>query len=187
MRPLEHHRPGVQNVIQTAIGGLACTQMIEGEKDFDVTLRWPENLRDKTAAILDIPVDVGSNEIETDPARSGPSATGTNQAMPVVSGTTNPGSANPLSASPRRRLGDLVTPLGPNHTPDPNGSFVQPGASTIYREQGSRMIAVKFGVRGRDLASAVAEAQKATASIIKPPIASIGAANSRRCRTAKRG
>ncbi len=160
---------GVQNVIQTAVGGLACTQMIEGEKNFDVTLRWPEKLRDNTAAILDIPVDVGANEVETDPARSGPSATGTNQAMPVVSGTTNPGSANPLSASPRRRLGDLVTPLGPNHTPDPNGSFVQPGASTIYREQGSRMIAVKFDVRGRDLASAVAEAQKATASIIKSP------------------
>ena len=76
---------------------------------------------------------------------------------------------NDLSNSPRRRLGDLVTPLGPNHTPDPNGSFVQPGASTIYREQGSRMIAVKFDVRGRDLASAVAEAQELTASIVKPP------------------
>ena len=62
-----------------------------------------------------------------------------------------------------------MTPLGPNHTPDPNGSFVQPGASTIYREQGSRMIAVKFDVRGRDLASAVAEAQEMTASIVKPP------------------
>ncbi len=33
---------GVQNVIQTAVGGLACTQMIEGEKNFDVTLRWPQ-------------------------------------------------------------------------------------------------------------------------------------------------
>ena len=57
---------GVQNVIQTAVGGLACTQMIEGEKNFDVTLRWPENLRDNTAAILDIPVDVGANVVETD-------------------------------------------------------------------------------------------------------------------------
>ena len=60
---------GVQNVIQTAVGGLACTQMIEGEKNFDVTLRWPEKLRDNTAAILDIPVDVGANVVETDPAR----------------------------------------------------------------------------------------------------------------------
>ncbi len=168
---------GVQNVIQTAVGGLACTQMIEGEKSFDVTLRWPEKLRDNTAAILDIPVDVGSNVVEGDSGgksqsvagSSGPAAIGTNQTMPAVSGTTNGGSQNDVSRAPRRRLGDLVTPLGPNHTPDPNGSFVQPGASTIYREQGSRMIAVKFDVRGRDLASAVAEAQQKTAAIVKQP------------------
>ncbi|HTU25985.1 MAG TPA: efflux RND transporter permease subunit [Pirellulales bacterium] len=171
---------GVQNVIQTAIGGLACTQMIEGEKNFDVTLRWPEKLRDNTAAILDIPVDVGANIVETDPvprspgttvsgATTGPSSTGTSQAMPSALGSQFGGSLNDLSNSPRRRLGDLVTPLGPNRTPDPNGSFVQAGASTIYREEGQRMIAVKFDVRGRDLASAVAEAQKVTASMVKPP------------------
>ncbi|HEX4144749.1 MAG TPA: efflux RND transporter permease subunit [Pirellulales bacterium] len=161
---------GVQNVIQTAVGGLACTQMIEGEKNFDVTLRWPEKLRDNTAAILDIPVDVGANIVETaSGGTTGPSSTGTSQAMPSPTGAQILGSMNNLSNSPRRRLGDLVTPLGPNHTSDPNGSFVQPGASTIYREQGQRMIAVKFDVRGRDLASAVAEAQELTASIVKPP------------------
>jgi cobalt-zinc-cadmium resistance protein CzcA len=161
---------GVQNVIQTAVGGLACTQMIEGEKNFDVTLRWPEKLRDNTAAILDIPVDVGANIVETaSGGATGPSSTGTSQPAPSATGSQNVGSMNNLSNSPRRRLGDLVTPLGPNHTPDPNGSFVQPGASTIYREQGQRMIAVKFDVRGRDLASAVAEAQGLTASIVKPP------------------
>src|SRR5262249_32865325 len=40
---------------------------------------------------------------------------------------------------------------------------------TIYREQGSRLIAVKFGVRGRDLAGAVAEAQAKVAPLIQPP------------------
>ena len=35
----------VQNVVQTAVGGLAFTQMIEGERTFDITLRWPERLR----------------------------------------------------------------------------------------------------------------------------------------------
>jgi len=161
---------GVQNVIQTAVGGLACTQMIEGEKNFDVTLRWPEKLRDNTAAILDIPVDVGANIVETvSGGANGPSSTGTSLEGPSATGSRSAGSMNNLSNSPRRRLGDLVTPLGPNHTPDPNGSFVQPGASTIYREQGQRMIAVKFDVRGRDLASAVDEAQGLTASIVKPP------------------
>src|SRR6185503_11095298 len=52
---------------------------------------------------------------------------------------------------------------------DPKGSFVQAGASTIYREQGNRMIAVKFSVRGRDLAGAVAEAQAQTADLFQAP------------------
>ena len=39
----------------------------------------------------------------------------------------------------------------------------------IYREQGKRLIAIKFSVRGRDLAGAVAEAQEKTKHIFKPP------------------
>src|SRR5262249_9939822 len=35
----------VENAIQTAVGGQAFTQMIEGEKTFDIALRWPEHLR----------------------------------------------------------------------------------------------------------------------------------------------
>src|SRR4029077_11089515 len=35
--------------------------------------------------------------------------------------------------------------------------------------QGNRLIAVKFGVRGRDLASTVAEAQQKVAPLIQPP------------------
>src|SRR5205085_2507946 len=69
----------------------------------------------------------------------------------------------------RRRLGDLVTPLNDKGQPDEYGSFVRPGASTIYREQGQRLIAIKFGVRGRDLASTVAEAQTAVAPLLEAP------------------
>ena len=65
----------VNNLIQCAVGGKAQTAMIEGEKQFDVTLRWPEKLRDNTAAILDIPVDVGGNNVETDPVPRSPGTT----------------------------------------------------------------------------------------------------------------
>src|SRR5205814_2533479 len=59
-----------------------------------------------------------------------------------------------------RRLGDLVTPL--------EGKFLRPGASTVYREQGRRFIAVKFSVNRekRDLASTVAEAQEKVQPLI---------------------
>ena len=34
----------VQDVIATAVGGKAFSQMIEGERSFDIALRWPERL-----------------------------------------------------------------------------------------------------------------------------------------------
>jgi cobalt-zinc-cadmium resistance protein CzcA len=90
-----------------------------------------------------------------------------------VTGPAVPGSqvdtGNPITNTPRLRLRDLVSPVGRSGAPDPKGSFERAGASTIYREQGNRLIAVKFSVRGRDLAGAVAEAQEKTADLIQSP------------------
>jgi heavy metal efflux system protein len=165
----------VHNVIQTAVGGKAFSQMIEGEKTFDLTLRWPARLRDNEDLILDIPVDVMSHTVTPGSVAStaqtpvsgpssGLSSTGTSVVMPSLTGSSQNA---PPSSTPRRRLRDLVTPLGNDGVPSPNGSFTRPGASMIYREQGNRMIAVKFGVRGRDLAGAVAEAQEKTAPLFQ--------------------
>jgi cobalt-zinc-cadmium resistance protein CzcA len=170
----------LQNVIQTAVGGQPFSTMIEGEKRFDVTLRWPQPLRDNVRAILDVPVDVINNQV----ASSYQPAVGPNRAIGGAVGLTTYGSTNPgpsifgsqfnatgnyLSGTPRRRLGELVTPLDPDGRQSADGSFVRPGASMIFREQGKRMIAVKFSVRGRDLAGAVAEAREKTADLIKAP------------------
>src|SRR5262249_45475940 len=81
--------------------------------------------------------------------------------------------APPLTRGPRR-LGDLVTPLDARGRPDEKGSFVRPGASTIYREQGQRLIAIKFsvsreGINERDLAGTVAEAKEAVAPLMEAP------------------
>ncbi len=43
------------------------------------------------------------------------------------------------------------------------------GASFVYRESGRRYIAIKFGVRGRDIGSAVAEVQQAVKTGVKLP------------------
>ena len=45
----------VNDVIETAIGGKTASQMIEGEKSFDITIRWPERLRRDLASILVFP------------------------------------------------------------------------------------------------------------------------------------
>jgi cobalt-zinc-cadmium resistance protein CzcA len=170
----------VEEVIETAVGGMPFTEMIEGERRFDITLRWPAPLRKNADDILDIPVDIVKNTVTqaTDinlpataftGATAGLSATGTSLSMPALTGSSLNGSANALSRVPRRRLRDLVTPVDEHGVPDPQGSFVRAGAATISREQGRRLIAVKFGVRGRDLAGTVEDAQQAT----KPLLASL--------------
>ncbi|HWB00410.1 MAG TPA: efflux RND transporter permease subunit, partial [Pirellulales bacterium] len=167
----------LEDVIQTAVGGKPFTDMIEGEKLFDVTLRWPPELRENVDEILQIPVDVVKNNVTSGSvaslpstpytgASTGLSSTGTSLAMPSLTGNVFNATPNNLVRVPRRRLGDLVTPVNEQGQPDPHGSFVRPGASIISREQGKRLIPVKFGVRGRDLASTVADAQKATEHIL---------------------
>jgi cobalt-zinc-cadmium resistance protein CzcA len=170
----------VNNVIDSAVRGKPFTQMIEGEKSFDVSLRWPERLRTNETFILDIPVDVTNNTVTqgqvasvSQTPQSGPSTgvspTGTSNPGPALTGSQANATYNNLSSAPRRRLGDLVTPIGEDGKPDPHGHFLRAGASMIYREQGKRLIPIKFSVRGRDLGGAVAEAKEKTAALFQAP------------------
>jgi cobalt-zinc-cadmium resistance protein CzcA len=104
----------VEAVVQVAIGGRAFSQMVEGEKLYDIVLRLPLDLRNDPTVIGRIPIDV-------------PSPDG------------GQGTRIPLS-----QLADI----------NPH----KPGASYIYRENNRRYIPIKFAVRGRDLASTLAEA-----------------------------
>jgi cobalt-zinc-cadmium resistance protein CzcA len=158
----------VQDALATAVGGKAFTQMVEGEKTFDITLRWPTPLRADEEQILEIPVEVVKNRVvPTAGAEAGalPLA-GTSISQPSVTGSAEVAFPN---AVPRRRLRDLVTPINERGERDATAPFTRSGASTIYREQGNRLIAVKFSVRGRDLASAVAEAQSVVDPMISAP------------------
>jgi cobalt-zinc-cadmium resistance protein CzcA len=163
----------VNNVIQTALGGKAFSTMIEGEKMFDIAVRWPRARRGSETSILDIPVDVTNNQIvlSTGPSNN-PSASGFGLPAPPKTGSQTD-TSNPLSNTPRLRLRDLVSPIGKDGRPDPRGSFERAGASTIYREQGKRLIAIKFSVRGRDLAGAVDDAQAKTKDIFEAPYHSV--------------
>ncbi|HTU19530.1 MAG TPA: efflux RND transporter permease subunit, partial [Gemmataceae bacterium] len=165
----------VLSVIRTAVGGQPVSTMIEGEKKFDITMRWPERLRSSENAILKIPVDITNNQTSSfvsgvAPTRTtggsiGLSTLGTSLTMPGLHGSIWNGTLNYLSANPQRPLNDFVTPHDTQGRPDPKGHFVRAGASTIYREQGERLIAVKFSVRGRDLAGTVEEAQRKSAHL----------------------
>jgi cobalt-zinc-cadmium resistance protein CzcA len=159
----------VNNVVSSALGAKPLTSMVEGEKLFDISIRWPKRLRDNETSILDIPVDILNNTIVLSQGPGVvPSPLGSGLATPSNKGTPAD-TSNPITSTPRLRLRDLVSPVAEDGAPDPGGQFERAGASNIYRENGQRMIAVKFSVRGRDLAGAVAEARARTAGLFKAP------------------
>jgi Cu/Ag efflux pump CusA len=140
----------VNNAIALAVDGQRATQMIEGEKTFDVTLLWPDSMRLTQESILDITVDVSNHAV-------------------APGGVPGAEPAPAIAAVPRLRLRDLVSPRGANGEPDPKAPFVRPGAAAIWREQGRRLLAVRFGIRGREEADVLAEARVRLAPLFSAP------------------
>ncbi len=113
----------INTVIQAALGGANATTVLEGDRQFDVSVRYPRKYRNSIEKIKNIKV-----------AYQTPS--GENAYIP---------------------LKELAT------------ITLDTGASWIYHESNQRFIPVKFSVRGRDLDSTVAEAQRRIAKNVKLP------------------
>jgi heavy metal efflux system protein len=109
----------INGLIEAAVGGTAATQVVQGEKLFDLVVRLEPRFRETPEAIGRILV-----------------ATPDGQQVPL------------------KELADIR---------------VENGASFIYREDNSRYIGVQFSVEGRDLASAVADAQRQVAAQVALP------------------
>ncbi len=109
----------VQDAIQTAVGGNAVSQVLQGERRFDLVPRYTAPYRDTEDAIERIRLLAPTGE--------------------------------------RVSLAQLCKVQ------------VLDGASEIYREENSRYVAIKYGVRGRDLGSTVEEAIKAVDRQVKLP------------------
>jgi cobalt-zinc-cadmium resistance protein CzcA len=107
------------SVIEMAIGGKAATQIYEGDRKFDLRIRYPEDFRKDEASI-------GALRI------------------PTISGNKVP-----LSEISKIRK---IT-----------------GPSIIYHDKHERYGAIKFSIRGRDMGSTIAEAQKKVNASIKLP------------------
>ena len=106
-------------VIEMAIGGKAATQIYEGEKKFDLRIRYPEDFRNSEESIGDLRVPTLRN-----------------------------------TKVPLKEIADIKKITGP---------------SIIYRDDHLRYGAVKFSVRGRDMGSTIAEAQKKINNQIQLP------------------
>src|SRR5262249_203793 len=109
----------VHNVVQTAIGARPGTQLVEGEKLFDLSLRFKKERGQDEDASVKIAVDVTNNIVTPGYVPSlgatthtggsyGISTSGTALPMPAQVGSVSGATYNPLNAVPRRQLGDLV-------------------------------------------------------------------------------
>jgi cobalt-zinc-cadmium resistance protein CzcA len=109
----------MQNIVATALGGQAATQVLEGERSFDLVVKMAPHAVADVEAIRNVPV-FGSN-------------------------------------GERITLGDLAA------------VEAKPGMARIYREENERRTDIKLSIRGRDMGSVVADAQRALAAQIKVP------------------
>ena len=130
----------VNNVISSALGARAMTSMVEGEKLFDIAIRWPPRLRSNETSILDMPVDIYNNQVVL-PSGSNPvpSPTGYALTSPATAGTLA-NTANPISTNaPRVPLRELVTPVAADGSPDysPNAQFERAARPPSSANRGS--------------------------------------------------
>jgi cobalt-zinc-cadmium resistance protein CzcA len=109
----------VNDLIEAAVGGDAATEVVEGEKLFDLVVRLEPQFRSNPETIGNILV-----------------ATPGGQQVPL------------------KELAKIE---------------VENGASFIYRQNDQRYIGVQFSVEGRDLASAVEDAQRQVAKAVELP------------------
>jgi cobalt-zinc-cadmium resistance protein CzcA len=106
-------------VIEMAIGGKSATQIFEGERKFELRIRYPEAFRQNEQSIGNLRIQSIS------------------------------GAKIPLS-----EISTIKKVTGP---------------SIIYRDKHERYGAIKFSIRGRDMGSTIAEAQKKVNAAIKLP------------------
>ena len=110
----------IQDAVETAVGGKAVSQVLQGEQRYDLVVRYTAPYRDNKEAI---------------------------EAVRLLAPTGE-----------RVSLAQLAQ------------VEIKDGASEIKREENSRYVAIKYGVRGRDLGSTVEEAMRLVKEKVKLPI-----------------
>lgn len=120
----------VQEVIEVAIAGRSAGKIFEGDKQFELVVRLPEEVRMNVDALKRLPIPL--------PEIKSPLNTG------LVSATFTEENIRPSYIT----LGSIST------------FNIAPGPNQISRENGKRRVVVTANVRGRDIGSFIEEAER---------------------------
>ncbi|HEX2967188.1 MAG TPA: CusA/CzcA family heavy metal efflux RND transporter [Syntrophorhabdaceae bacterium] len=144
----------VQDVIQTAIGGMNLTTTIEGRERYPVNVRYARELRGDIEQLKRVLVPVGgmgATQATYTPANSSPATSGSSSGMGSVGGYAA-GSLRSASV-PLAQLADIKVVRGP---------------TGIKSEEGLLSAYVFIDYAGRDMGGYVNEAKKSIASLKIP-------------------
>ena len=134
----------VQDVISVAIGGREAGLVFQGDRRFSLVVRLPDDVRRNLDALAELPIPLPHAESE-------------NMKFAIASE-----GRRSLTATDSSRLAFI--PLSAVAKID-----IAEGLNQISRENGKRRIVIQANVRGRDIGSFVAEAQRRIAAEVKTP------------------
>jgi cobalt-zinc-cadmium resistance protein CzcA len=126
----------VQDVIAVAIGGREAGLVFEGDRRFDLVVRLPDDIRRDITALQHLPIPLPQGEGDVEPVR-----------------LASAGRATGGADNAAKRPGFI--PLGSIAKIE-----ITEGTNQISRENGKRRVVIQANVRGRDIGSFVAEAQR---------------------------
>jgi cobalt-zinc-cadmium resistance protein CzcA len=130
----------MQEIVEIAVGGKEAGHVFEGDRRFEIVVRLPEHLRVDIDAIKSLPIPIPEAQVQA-------------QAATIRTVWAN----SPLAQARYVPLSSLAQ------------IEIAPGPNQISRENGKRRIVVSANVRGRDLGSFVAEAQRKISEQVKMP------------------
>ncbi len=131
----------VQAVIATAIGGMTVTQTVEGRERYGVRIRYPHELRDNPARLLDVLIRAAHGRAEAGPGMG-------------MGGNATPATPGPVAYVPLGQVATIREVAGP---------------MVVRTEDAMPTAWVYVDVAGRDIAGYVAEAQRMVATMVPLP------------------
>jgi cobalt-zinc-cadmium resistance protein CzcA len=130
----------VQDVVEIALGGVSAGQVMQGDRRFELVVRMPDALRGDIQAIGTLPIPLSKG----------------------AEGGTREGASHGAADGRGDKSSHGAEGVAPAYLPLSSLAKISiaEGARKIGRENGKRRLVVQCNVRGRDLGSFVAEAQK---------------------------